>query len=55
MNYNIELTQQDIQVLIAGLGELPLKAAWGTVNKLQAQVAAQDAAGAVELETLKGE
>lgn len=54
MEYDIKLEQQDIQTLIAGLGELPMKIALNTLGKIQTQVAQQDAARAVPLSELTG-
>lgn len=36
-----DLTDQDVQVILAGVAELPLKVAAPTFNKLQAQLQAE--------------
>ena len=41
--YFLGLTAQDVRVVLAGLGELPLKVAIGTYDRLRAQLAQQDA------------
>jgi hypothetical protein len=50
MEYTLTLTQQDVQIIINGLGELPLKVAANTFAKLQKQVAEQDDKNAVSLQ-----
>lgn len=52
MEYTITVTQQEIQILFQGLGELPLKATLNLFAKMQAQVSEQDAANAVPLEEM---
>lgn len=37
--YTVELTDQDLAVIAAGLGELPLKVAKSTFDKINTQVA----------------
>lgn len=44
--HTIELDENDLAVIAAGLGELPLKHSKGTFDKISAQVAAQNAAQA---------
>lgn len=39
MNYSLQLDAQDLAVIAAGLGELPLKVAKVTFDKINAQVA----------------
>ncbi|HVH93228.1 MAG TPA: hypothetical protein VM783_17825 [Candidatus Acidoferrum sp.] len=34
--FNYSFTAQEVNTLLAGLGELPLKLSWQLVNKLQA-------------------
>lgn len=52
MEYKINVTQQDLQVLFMGLGELPVKIAVNLLGKLQSQVAEQDSKSAVSIEDL---
>lgn len=52
MEYKLNLTQQDIQVIFMGLGELPIKIAVNLLGKVQAQVAEQDKQNATSLEDL---
>jgi hypothetical protein len=49
MEYTLILTQQDAQIIVNGLGELPLKVAANTFAKLQKQIAEQDEKNAVLL------
>jgi hypothetical protein len=50
MHYEIkDLTQQDLDVIYRGLGELPLKVGLNLFGKLQQQIAAQDEKNAVAL------
>ena len=50
MHYEIkDLTQQELQVIFQGLGELPLKVGLNLFGKLQQQIAAQDEKNAVPL------
>lgn len=42
MNYTLTLTLQQIQVIGAGLGELPLKIAAPVMNEVQKQITAAD-------------
>lgn len=45
MTYNFtDLSEADAQLLIAGLGKLPLEQAYDLFNRLQAQAAAQQQA-----------
>lgn len=53
MEYNIILNQQDVQAIVNGLGELPLKVAANTFAKLQKQIAEQDEKQALSAEQLK--
>lgn len=39
MDYSLQLDAQDLAVIAAGLGELPLKVAKATFDKINAQVA----------------
>jgi hypothetical protein len=48
MTYLFRLNDQDLAVIAAGLGELPLKVAKATFDKLNAQVAEQTARSSVE-------
>ena len=41
--YFLGLTIQDARIVLAGLGELPLKVTIGTYDRLRAQMAQQDA------------
>lgn len=41
MTYKIELTEQDLQILSAALGEIPFKIAAPLVEKLNKQIAEQ--------------
>ena len=41
MTYKIELTEQDLQVLNMGIGEIPFKLAAPLVDKLNQQIAEQ--------------
>lgn len=52
MEYDIKLTQQDLQAIFLGLGEIPLKLGINLVEKLRAEVARQDEAKAVPLADL---
>ena len=52
MEYKINVTQQDLQVLFMGLGELPVKIAVNLLGKIQSQVAEQDSKSAVSIEDL---
>jgi hypothetical protein len=53
MNYEIkDLTQQELQTIFQGLGELPLKVGLNLFGKLQTQIAEQDAKNAEPLESL---
>jgi hypothetical protein len=49
MTYTLTLEQADLAVISQALGELPLKVTLNTFAKVQQQVAAQDAANAVEI------
>ena len=52
MEYEIKLTQQELQLLFQGLGEIPLKVTLNLFSKLQQQVQEQDTAKAVPLADL---
>lgn len=53
MEYQLQgLTQQELQVLYMGLGELPLKVGVNLLHKIQQQVHQQDTAAAVSLEDM---
>lgn len=43
MSYTVQLDDQDLAVIAAALGELPLKLAKPTFDKINAQVAQQNA------------
>lgn len=49
--YTIKLSQQEIQVVINALGELPLKLSANAYGNIQRQVQEQDAANAIDLST----
>lgn len=51
MEYDVKLTQQELQVIYQGLGELPLKLALNMFAKLQQLQQRQDAEKAVPLES----
>lgn len=50
MNYNLKLSQQDIQIIIAGLGELPLKTALTVFEMIRSEVEQQDTNNATILD-----
>jgi hypothetical protein len=52
MTYQLTLTQQEIQVLTMGLGELPLKLSANLFSKIQQAVSEQDKKNAVPLSSL---
>lgn len=52
MEYNLNLTQQEVQVLFMALGELPIKVGVNVLSKIQFMVAQQDEASAVSMESL---
>lgn len=49
--YFLGLTIQDARIVLAGLGELPLKVTLGTYDRLRAQMAQQDAEAAQKAES----
>jgi hypothetical protein len=49
MDYILKLSQQDVQVIINALGELPLKISANTFGSIQRQVQEQDAVNAIDL------
>lgn len=49
MEYALKLSQQDVQVIINALGELPLKVSANTFGSIHRQIAEQDAVNAVDL------
>jgi hypothetical protein len=53
MEYTLKLSQQDVQVIIAALGELPLKISGNAFGIVRQQIAEQDAAGAIPLSSLQ--
>jgi len=53
MDYKITISQQDIQTLFQGLGELPLKISINIFGKLQQQIQEQDKINAIPLESIK--
>jgi hypothetical protein len=53
MKYNIELTQQELQVIYAALGELPLKMTINLFSKLQQAQQKQDAENAMPISELQ--
>lgn len=52
MGYKFILTQQEAQLLITGLGELPLKQSAVLFNKLVEEMQKQDKASAIPINTL---
>lgn len=46
MDYELKLSQEQVQVIVNALGELPLKVAAGVFNSIQQQVIAQESAAA---------
>lgn len=52
--YDFKLTQEDLNVIAAGLGELKLKASLGVFNKLRNQFEAQNAGEETENELKAG-
>lgn len=52
MDYVLNLTQQELQVIFMGLGELPIKVGVNLLGKIQNQVSEQDSKNAVELSKL---
>lgn len=53
MEYEIKLTQQELQVIQMGLGELPLKLGINLLGKLQQEVARQDTEKAMPIAELQ--
>jgi len=53
MKYQIELTQQEAQVIIMGLGELPIKIGVNLLMKLQQKIVKQDADKAIPVSELR--
>lgn len=53
MKYSIEFTQQEIQILMAGLGELPLKVGGNVYSKIQVAVMEEDRKAAIPVEDLQ--
>ncbi|HWU70782.1 MAG TPA: hypothetical protein VN017_05455 [Pseudoxanthomonas sp.] len=49
MNYTLDLAQPEVQLLLQGLGELPLKFGLALFGKIQAQVRTQDEQSAIHL------
>lgn len=49
MDYELKLTQAELQVVFQGLGELPLKVSIGLLSKLQILVNEQDIAKAIPI------
>lgn len=47
--YTLNLSQQDVQIIINALGELPLKVSANVFGNIQRQVQEQDAANAIDL------
>lgn len=54
MDYELKLSQQAVQVIIAALGELPLKVSAQAFNAVQMQVQAQDEKNAIPIGNLQG-
>lgn len=52
MDYDLKLTQQETQLVLAALAELPLKVSGNTYGKIHQAVIAQDAANAISLSEL---
>jgi hypothetical protein len=52
MEYQIRLTQQEVQLILAALGELPLKLTMSAFANINAQVIQQDQAKAVDLSSI---
>jgi hypothetical protein len=48
MNYSIVLTQQELQVILQALGDVPLRVAGPTFSKIQAQIDAQKGDSSVQ-------
>lgn len=47
--YEIKFSQQEVQIVIAALAELPLKVSMNVFGNIQRQVQEQDAANAIDL------
>lgn len=52
MTYSMEFTQQEIQILMTALGELPLKVGGNVYSKIQMAVIEQDRKAAIPAEGL---
>lgn len=52
MEYDLKLTQQELQTIYLGLGELPLKLSLNVFSKLQHAQKTQEDANAIPLESL---
>lgn len=52
MDYKITLNQQELQIVYAALGELPMKVSINLFGKLQQEQQKQDKANAVPVESL---
>lgn len=53
MTYDLKLEQAEVMLIMQALGELPLKLTVGVFAKVQAQVAEQDSANAIEVADVK--
>jgi hypothetical protein len=52
MNYKIELSQQEVQLIYQALGELPMKMVLNLFGKIQQEVLKQDTSKAVPIQSL---
>jgi hypothetical protein len=52
MEYEIKFTQQEIQTILQGLGELPSKYSFNLLVKIQQQIHIQDQKNAISLDDL---
>ena len=50
MEYELKLSQQQVQIILQALGELPLKFSLNAFAAVQEQMTKQDEAAAVKLE-----
>ena len=53
MEYTLKLTQQQVQLLMVALGDVPLKHSLGTFTSIEKQVAEQDEKNALKLKGAK--
>lgn len=54
MDYDLKLSQQEVQTILGALAELPLKVSARAFNAVQMQVQAQDEKHAIPIDTLQG-